>query len=495
MRRSRRYSLVLLAALLCTMFFHFLLLLSRAAEDRGSGAELGGATSGCHQPPLGQLGSNRYENLTKRPLLVRFKWYSRKRTPTHLGYAGSTAMAILKPYGFVETTSDDWDLLWTMVPQWHSLHTASTPDLPRPWQRHNHCLSLTNNRGISGAKVSQWKLYKCMRDAHGSKLFSYMPDSLILPDEAPKLEEILNTDHSPWIVKLSMGKRAMGIKLVTDARDIPRGKEQYIAQRYIADPLLLDGRKFHLRLYLVITNMQPLRALLHREGLVLFASRNYSRDPSTFSDLNVHLTNAAVAEQAAGGGGGRGGKRRAENSMLLSDLWRHLAARKKVDAKKVWQEIKQVAAKLVLSEMCDRPQEIGPPAGSCFDVIGLDVLLDSGLRAHVLECNNGPELYTLEEQVRTRRANDLAHRAMLRDLIPLVMMQHTPTREDFESFDKRLKSLDVKWCGEKEGLGGDCWRQVDSENLWRQHYEDRHMGSFERVLPGFELGKSQAIPT
>ena len=89
---------------------------------------------------------------SQRPLLVRFDWYSRKKSPIHIGYAitcmhiyklrmtihgmtkmhahhqlvtwlmpvthqiivylcryaGRTAMAILGPYGFKETHSHDW---------------------------------------------------------------------------------------------------------------------------------------------------------------------------------------------------------------------------------------------------------------------------------------------------------------------------------------------------------------------------------------------------
>lgn len=68
-----------------------------------------------------------------------------------------------------------------MVPQWNHFRTAATPGLPRPWQIHNHCLALTNKRGISGGKVSQWQLYKCMRDKYGPSEFSYMPESLVIP--------------------------------------------------------------------------------------------------------------------------------------------------------------------------------------------------------------------------------------------------------------------------------------------------------------------------
>lgn len=48
-----------------------------------------------------------------------------------------------------------------------------------------------------------------------------------------------------------------------------------VAQQYITNPLLLQGRKSHLRLWLLVTSHQPLRAYLHGQGLVLFSSEPY----------------------------------------------------------------------------------------------------------------------------------------------------------------------------------------------------------------------------
>ena len=203
-----------------------------------------------------------------------------------------------------------------------------------------------------------------------------------------------NDPGSPWILKPALGKRGLGVKVVSRPGQLAEGnKLDYVAQRYITDPLLVGARKFHLRLYLVITNMDPLRALLHREGLVLFASSAYSNGSDTYSDLSKHLTNAAVADRTS--------NQNTANSILLSELWTLLDAKYGAGTSSAaWEKIRDAMSKVVLSQQCAEEGLEGRVSGTCFDLIGADVLLDSKLEPHLLECNNGPELYTEDTETR-----------------------------------------------------------------------------------------------
>ena len=62
--------------------------------------------------------------------------------------------------------------------------------------------------------------------------------------------------------------------------------------------LPIQGFKFDLRLYVVVTSYDPLRIYLFSEGLARFATVPYDPALRDLRDLNMHLTNYSINKES-----------------------------------------------------------------------------------------------------------------------------------------------------------------------------------------------------
>lgn len=118
------------------------------------------------------------------------------------------------------------------------------------------------------------------QERHGRD-YDFIPDTYVLPQEYNEFVQHFNKNklqdpkHNTWIVKPANSSRGRGIYIIENLDDL-NYEEMSVISYYISNPLLINGHKFDLRVYVVVTSFEPLRVYVYQEGLARFASESYS---------------------------------------------------------------------------------------------------------------------------------------------------------------------------------------------------------------------------
>ncbi|KFH02013.1 Tubulin-tyrosine ligase family protein [Toxoplasma gondii VAND] len=206
-----------------------------------------------------------------------------------------------------------------------------------------------------------------------------------------------------YIIKPDAGTQGAGLKLVSNLDQIPKeileGQDGYIVQQYICNPFLLHNRKFDFRVYVLLTAVTPkLNVFVSRRSLVRFCTEDYeSPRPGNMNNEFMHLTNYAINKDHHGFVRSSNVHDRSSSKRLLDDVLEDLR-QQDVDVEYVWQQIVfmvekvMTAFKPLLALKYDSIYRQTTPRSRCFQIIGLDILLDSNCKAWLLEVNGNPSL-------------------------------------------------------------------------------------------------------
>jgi len=247
---------------------------------------------------------------------------------------------------------------------------------------------------------------------------SFYPDSYAMPKEMDRFKKDMSKNQKPmWIYKPKndyggSGCHVYNIKMPQFhevlKRDVER-RRNFVLQRYIENPLLVGGYKFHMRIFLLLTSMNPPRGYLHHGGQVLFSTKKYSYDHATLGanfDKYAHLTNWSIhslpnnydrllAKKDVIGVGCEWRFKR-----LLRHLKKEHAGFRESD---MWRQLSNIGREtlnaIISHDTCRRYAKKMVP-GRHFEVFGMDILMDDKFKLWLLECNNSPGLCDSPEKLK-----------------------------------------------------------------------------------------------
>ena len=346
-------------------------------------------------------------------------------SPKHTTSQGSHVLA---------PASAGWNLLWT----WQQPNLDLSKLLC--WQRINH---FPHNSQLTRKDFLKKNInrYRALRGFKHAAVFDIMPETFSLPSERVAFVQAFVHDslqsraghvsepdqselehRSLWILKPVALSRGRGIRVIDSLRDVHYLHDgtgsPMVAQRYIADPLLLRGYKFDLRLYVLATSLHPLECFIYREGFARLASMPYSCQPDHLRDTLRHITNTAVQQAAVMGSSTDAMAPQSESAQAeapgndphasctkisLTTLWQ-LLKEDGIDVDVLWRKISEV---VVTTLTCT--EDAIPPCSNAFELFGFDILIDRSLRPWLLEVNSSPSMEcstTLDRIIKRRMVHD-----------------------------------------------------------------------------------------
>lgn len=241
-------------------------------------------------------------------------------------------------------------------------------------------------------KDNLFKNISKMQSLHGKRFYNFIPETFVLPGDSMALSEEMDRDKDVlWIVKPAGSSQGKGIFLTNRINEVPFGQNMVVS-RYIANPLLINGYKFDLRIYVAVTSMDPLRIYIYKEGMARFATEVY--DLKNPRNRFVHLTNYSLNKYSPNfvdlNEDGKGFK------WTLSALKSFLESQG-VKFSLIWDQIKDIAIKTIISietVINSAMSMYVPSSKNCFELLGFDILLDDSLRPWLLEVNLSPSMNT-----------------------------------------------------------------------------------------------------
>lgn len=269
-----------------------------------------------------------------------------------------------------------------------------------------------------------------------SQCCDFFPTTYELPSEYHIfVEEFKKNPGVVWIMKPAAKSQGKGIFLFRKLKDITDWKkgeyqneankeipETYVVQRYISNPYLIGGKKFDVRVYVLVTSISPLKVWIYRSGFARFSNTRYSLD--AISDSYIHLTNVAIQKTAPDYDPEKGCK------WSIQQLRQYLNA--KHGLKVVSDIFCQIDCTIIKS--LQSVQKIIINDKHCFETFGYDILLDDQLKVWLIEINACPSLTASGKE-----DYDLKF-GMLTDVLNVLDLENRLTGKE-----KRVGGFDLLW--------------------------------------------------
>ncbi|NXV07609.1 TTLL7 polyglutamylase, partial [Cettia cetti] len=436
-----------------------------------------------------------YQSTIKRK--VRKKKKNGVITANIAGTKYEIVRVVIQEMGFVKTRDEDEtaNLIWSDC----AVQQEKIAEL-RNYQRINHFPGMGEICRKDFLARNMTKMIKSQPQE-----YSFIPRTWIFPAEYTQFQNYVKElkkkrRQKTFIVKPANGAMGHGISLIRNGEKL-QAQDHLIVQEYLDKPFLMEGYKFDLRVYILVTSCDPLKVFLYHDGLVRMGTEKYHPpSDSNLSQLYMHLTNYSVNKHNEHF---ERDETEDKGSKRSIKWFTEFLETNNLDVSKFWSDISELVVKtLIVAEphvlhayrMC-RPGQAPGSDSVCFEVLGFDILLDRKLKPWLLEINRAPSFGT------DQKIDYDVKKGVLLNALKLLNIRTSDKRRNLAQqkaeAQKRLygqgpvkKLLPGSSEWEKQRHTLERRKQELKERLAqvrkqisKEEHENRHMGNYRRIYP------------
>ena len=297
-------------------------------------------------------------------------------------------------------------------------------------------------------KNSLYKCYKHMKNLFHED-YNYMPETYIYPEDRELIENKFKNYHlnlnDLWLIKPVNACKGYGIFIFHSLNKIKM--KEYIITRYISNINLINGRKYDLRLYVLISSLNPLRIYLYNEGLVRIAIEKFELGLNSVKNKYMHITNTGLNiknEKFI-----NPNNTNDENSNMWNlFMYKRFLRKNNIQWSDLLSKIKDIIIKSIISfnqQFIEENNQLNLKSINFYKIIGIDILIKKDFNPLLIEMNYYPEIYyhnNVDKQVKTKLFFDALN---IIGIAPFSRNSHKPLNLNKKTNEKE-NIINMAYC-------------------------------------------------
>jgi Tubulin-tyrosine ligase family len=247
----------------------------------------------------------------------------------------------------------------------------------------------TETKVVSGAENSIWILKPASKTNRGFGIivlrgYSAVMDTVHRKSSARSEKGAAGNTRKP---ESDPDENPNSVAALTKAASKIASQDGWIVQEYLERPLLVAGRKFDIRCYVLITycQRQGIRAYFYRDAYVRTSSKRYSL--GDLSDRLSHLTNDAVQKHSKAYGKFENGNKLSFEELQESISRDYPGSPSNIVASTIFPKIKELCQ---FSVQAAADEMSKTDMAKSFELLGYDYMIDVDFNPILIEINSNP---------------------------------------------------------------------------------------------------------